>query len=35
MLKKVVVLLLCMMLVIPTVVLAEDGDLPVLENHPV
>ena len=32
MLKKLVILLLCLMLAIPTVVLAEEGDLPVLEK---
>ena len=32
MLKKLVILLLCLLLIMPTAVLAEEGDLPVLEK---
>ncbi|MDD4160466.1 MAG: hypothetical protein PHO18_05915, partial [Synergistaceae bacterium] len=32
MFRKLIILLLCLMLVIPTIVLAEEGDIPVLEK---
>ena len=35
MMKKTIILLLCLMLVMPASVLAAEGDLPVLEKPPV